>query len=77
MKIANADKLKHNFENVVDVKLFTPAQIITIIDTFSVEVPEDKPFSVPGHAWSKETVKIIRCFLHDLFSQKPVGGTQP
>ena len=38
MKIANADKLKQHFENVVDVKLFTPAQIITIIDTFSIEV---------------------------------------
>lgn len=41
MKIANADKLKHHFENVVDVKLFTPAQIITIIDTFSSEVPDN------------------------------------
>ena len=40
MKIANADKLKQHFENVVDVKLFTPAQIITIIDTFSKEVPD-------------------------------------
>lgn len=40
MKIANADKLKEHFENVVDVKLFTPAQILTIIDTFSVEVGE-------------------------------------
>ena len=37
MKIANADKLMHHFENVVDVKLFTPAQILTIIDTFSSE----------------------------------------
>ena len=40
MKIANADKLKQHFENVVDVKLFTPAQICTIIDTFSTEVKE-------------------------------------
>lgn len=40
MKIANADKLIKHFENVVDVHLFTPAQIITIIDTFSVEVPD-------------------------------------
>lgn len=40
MKIANADKLIKHFENVVDVHLFTPAQIITIINTFSVEVPD-------------------------------------
>ena len=40
MRIANADKLKQHFENVVDVKLFTPAQICTIIDRFSGEIPE-------------------------------------
>lgn len=40
MRIANADKLKEHFENVVDVKLFTPAQILTIIDRFSGEIPE-------------------------------------
>lgn len=41
MKIANADKLIHHFESCVDVKLFTPAQIITIIETASVEIPDD------------------------------------
>lgn len=41
MLIANASKLKHHFENVVDVKLFTPAQIITIIETASIEIPDD------------------------------------
>ena len=40
MKIANADKLKKHFENVVDVKLFTVPNILTIIDTFSSEVDE-------------------------------------
>lgn len=39
MKIVKVDKLKHHFENVVDVKLFTPAQICTIIDTFTEEIP--------------------------------------
>ena len=39
MKIGRADKIKHHFENVVDVKLFTPAEICTIIDTFTEEVP--------------------------------------
>lgn len=38
MKIANADKLKKHFENVVDVKLFTVPEICTIIDTFSIDV---------------------------------------
>ena len=41
MKIANADKLKKHFENVVDVKLFTVPEICTIIDTFSSEVDEN------------------------------------
>lgn len=41
MKIANADKLKQHFENVVDVKLFTVPNILTIIDTFSSEVDEN------------------------------------
>ena len=41
MKIANADKLIHHFENVVDVKLFTVPQILTLIDSFSVETKSD------------------------------------
>ena len=45
MRIANADKLKEHFENVVDVKLFTPAQIITIIDRFSVKVEEGRKYA--------------------------------
>ena len=40
MKIANADKLKKHFESVVDVKLFTVPNILTIIETFSSEVVE-------------------------------------
>lgn len=40
MKIANADGLIKHFENVVDVKFFTPANVITIIKTFSGEVNE-------------------------------------
>lgn len=45
MKIANADKLIHHFKTVVDVHLFTPAEIITIINTFSKTVPEDDTIS--------------------------------
>ena len=40
MLIANANRLIHHFETVVDVKLFTPAEIITIIETCSCEIPE-------------------------------------
>lgn len=40
MNIANSDKLIHHFQHVVDVKLFTPAQIITIIENFTVEIPD-------------------------------------
>ena len=39
MKIANSETLKNHFENLVDVKLFTPAMICTIIDTFTEELP--------------------------------------
>lgn len=44
MRIANADKLMHHFENVVDVKLFTPIQILTIIDYFSTEIQEGNKY---------------------------------
>lgn len=40
MKIANTDRLIHHFESCVDVKLFTVPQIVTIIESFSVEFPE-------------------------------------
>lgn len=40
MNIANSDKLIHHFQHVVDVKLFTPAQIITIIENFSTEIED-------------------------------------
>lgn len=40
MNIANSDALIKHFQNVVDVKLFTPAQIITIIENFTREIPD-------------------------------------
>lgn len=50
MLIANANRMIHHFETVVDVKLFTPAEIITIIETCSCEIPAgDKlVFSLEG-----------------------------
>ena len=67
MKIANADKLIHHFENVVDVKLFTVPEIVTIIKSFSVDINEDNP------------IKVYQTLTH-LFGFKPgvtqkVGGT--
>lgn len=72
MKIANAEALKHHFENLVDVKLFTPAQILTIIDTFSVTIPEGTKL-VMTRSEGREMVKEN---LEDLLNQKPgiVGG---
>ena len=54
MRIADADGLIKHFENVVDVKFFTPANVITIIKTFSGEVEE-------GHAYTfcSEDGKLI------------------
>jgi len=42
MKIANADRLIHHFEHVVAVKLFTPAEIVTIIKRCSCEIPTEE-----------------------------------
>ena len=76
MKIANADKLKQHFENVVDVKLFTPAQICTIIDTFSVEINENSNVVIPRHLGMKH-VNEMQAFLNKILDAKPIGGTEP
>lgn len=47
MKITNGDKLIHHFENVVDVKLFTVPEIVQIIETFSLEIPEGTKMILP------------------------------
>jgi len=54
MKIANADRLIHHFENVVDVKLFTPAEIVTIIKRCSCEIPTDQELT-----FTQEGLEII------------------
>ena len=41
MKIADTDRLIHHFESCVDVKLFTIPEIVTIVKSFSVEIPEE------------------------------------
>ena len=72
MKITNADRLKHHFENLVDVKLFTAAQICTIIDTFSVTIPEGTKLAMTR----SEGRKMVKENLEDLLNRKPeiVGG---
>ena len=47
MKIANSDKLIHHFESCVDVKLFTVPEIVTIVKSFSVEIPEGTELIMP------------------------------
>lgn len=76
MKIANADKLIHHFENVVDVKLFTVPEIITIINTFSVEIKEDSQVIMPRHL-GINYVNEMQDFLNKLRGAKPIGGTEP
>ena len=75
MKIADADRLKKHFENVVDVKLFTVHNILTIIETFSIEIPEE-PVTVRRRAWSKGEIEKLNKCLDDLFKEKPIGGTR-
>ena len=75
MKVCNAEALKKHFENLVDVKLFTPANIITIIDTFSVELPDCTQIIYPGRG---RVARETRENLRRLMNRKPdiVGGGQ-
>lgn len=49
MLITNGDRLKHHFENVVDVKLFTVPEILTIIDTFSLDISKETEMVIPAN----------------------------
>ena len=78
MLIANANKLKHHFENVVDVKLFTPAQIITIIETASIEIPDDTKLIMlrdKGREMVETNLeKLMNFKTTDM--RKEIGGTE-
>lgn len=76
MRIANADKLKEHFEHVVMVKTFTVPEILTIIDTFSVEINEDSTVVMPRHLGMKQANEMQE-FLKKILDLKPIGGTQP
>ena len=53
MLITNGDRLKHHFQNTKAVKLFTVPEILTIIDTFSIDIPEDAKLVMPRHLGRK------------------------
>ena len=40
MKIVNYEKMKRHFESVADVKLFTVPNILTIMETFTEDLPD-------------------------------------
>lgn len=40
MKIVNYEKMKRHFEHVVDVKIFTVPNILTIMETFTEDLPD-------------------------------------
>lgn len=67
MKIANADKLIHHFENTVDVKLFTVPEIVTIIKSFSIEFDEEARIILPRRTNQIKVSDMIR----KLFRFKP------
>lgn len=69
MKIANTDGLIHHFENVVDVKLFTVPEIVTIIKNFSVEIPDGTELRIPR----KKAQDMILDNLKLLFGKQKPG----
>lgn len=68
MKIANADKLIHHFESCVDVKLFTVPEIVTIIENFSVEIPEGTELIMPRKKAQDMTLDNLKLLFE---KQKP------
>ena len=69
MKIANTDRLIHHFESCVDVKLFTVPEIVTIIKSFSMEIPEGTELIMPR----KKAQGMIIDNLKQLFEKQKPG----
>lgn len=67
MKIANADKLIHHFEHTVMVKNFTVPEIVTIIESFSIEFDEEARIILPRRTNQIKVSDMIR----KLFRFKP------
>ena len=59
MKIVNYEKMKRHFENVVDVKLFTVPNILTIMETFT----EDLPDAVAQAQESRASEQILNSYM--------------
>lgn len=59
MKIANADKLIHHFEHTVLVKNFTVPEIVTIINSFSLDIPEEAQIVMPRHLGQQMVYKQL------------------
>lgn len=68
MKIANTDRLIHHLENVVDVKLFTVPEIVTIIKSFSMEIPDGTELRIPREKAQDMISDNLRLFFE---KQKP------
>ena len=68
MKIANTDRLIHHFESCVDVKLFTIPEIVTIVKSFSVEIPEGTQLIMPSKKTLYMTLDNLKLFFE---KQKP------
>lgn len=60
MKITNGDKLIHHFESVVDVKLFTVPEIVQIINSFSMEIPDEATLVMPRHLGQRMAYEHIQ-----------------
>lgn len=74
MKIANADKLIHHFEHTVMVKNFSVPEIVTIIESFSVEIKSDTVIIVGDPEKRCEKAKqITDDYLDLLFGKKKPG----
>lgn len=74
MKIANADKLIHHFEHTVMVKTFTVPEIVTIIESFSVETKSDTLIIAGDPEKQCEKVKQVTAEDLDLlFGRKKPG----
>lgn len=75
MKIANADKLIQHFESCVDVKLFTVPEIVTIINSFSLDIPEEAQIVMPRHLGRQMVYKQLEKYkeLGIIFEKQKPG----
>ena len=71
MKIANADKLIHHFEHTVMVKNFTVPEIVTIINSFSIDIPEKS--EVIAVMPKSDAKGMVYDYLAKIFDQKKPG----